>query len=373
MDRLTKSSEPVANKLEYLKRWVTIAKQHYVLYLPYVCITAPRCHDLLKGEDDELKSDYSNNNHYKHLFVVCNKMLEKRKDDGVLQTYVMLDSDLHSELMRKTIDDKHLFPLMLQDRENTLKNIHEHHQHEMTWDQFQSAGNLLLAELEQEILKNDLFLKPESWGIGLDSEQSKKAEMELIKLFVKSQKKLNFKVIQTVRSVSHEAIHKSKKGDEELKKTMIKFSEKEEQEHNLDEDAKKFSNSQITDIANKLKNFEHDTWMECASSRIFSKLAKICEDNEDYCKTVVDKLQDELNNADPDSSSTIAMENLSYGLTAALLKSGKIDMEKVKKQILKVSKEEIKDMSEPVKSTESETESSESLETEDEGNKKESE
>lgn len=141
----------------------------------------------------------------------------------------------------------------------------------------------------------------------------------------------------------------------------------------MDEDAKKFSNSQITDIANKLKNFEHDTWMECASSRIFSKLVKICEENEDYCKTVVDKLQDELNNADPDSSSTIAMENLSYGLTAALLKSGKIDMEKVKKQILKVSKEEIKDMSEPVKSTESETESSESLETEDEGNKKESE
>uniref|UniRef100_A0A3B0MZN5 Uncharacterized protein n=1 Tax=Theileria annulata TaxID=5874 RepID=A0A3B0MZN5_THEAN len=381
MDKLTKSTEPVSSKLEYLNRWITIAKKNYILYLPYISITAPRCHDLLKNENDEVHSDYSSNDHYKHLFSVCKKMLEKRQDNGVLQTYVMLDSDLHPELMRKTIDDKHLFPLMLQDRDGTLKSIHKHHEHEMTWDEFQSAGNLLLAEMEKQILKNDIFLKPESWGIGLNAEDSKKAEMELIKLFVKSQKKLNFKVIQTVRSVSHEAMHKTNKGDEELKKSMIKFSEKEEQaakneastnstlkkcleeaEKKLGKDAEDFSNTQITNIANQLENFEHDSWMECVSSRIFTYLVTLCQNNDDYCKTLVDKLQNELKNADPDSSSTIAIENLHYGITTALLKNDKIDMEVVKKQILKVSKQEIQEMSEPVKSNGTETSTSQNEE-----------
>ncbi|UKJ88684.1 hypothetical protein MACJ_001928 [Theileria orientalis] len=367
MTKLITSNAEVEKKLEYLKKWIEIAKKHFILYLPYITVTAPRCFSLLKDpNEDHVHSDYSDNNHYKHLFAVSKKMLELRSDDGFLQTYVMLDSDLHPEIMRKTLEDKHLFPLLLQEKENTLKTIHQHHKHEMDWDTFQSAGNNILAELEQQILtKYDKFLKPENWGIGLNPEESKKAEMELIKLFVKSQKKLNLKVIQTVRKVTHQFVDKKKGDDNQLKKSMIKFSEKEQEaakrerstdktldkcmrdaENQLDEDLQKYKDSNQSDIATKLKSFEHDSWMECVSSRIFDKFVSVCK-HEDYCKNLMDKLDALLKEVDADSTAAIAMENFHYVLTVALLQDTKITVQDVKKHVLQISREEIKDMTEP--------------------------
>ncbi|UKK01077.2 hypothetical protein MACK_001890 [Theileria orientalis] len=378
MNKLITSNAEVEDKLQYLKRWINVAKSHYILYLPYIAITAPRCYSLLKEpNDDAVHSDYSSNDHYKHLFAVSKKMLELRSDDGLLQTYIMLDSDLHPEIMRKTLNEKHLFPLLLQEKENTLKTIHQHHNHEMDWDEFQSAGNNILAELEQQVLtKYDKFLNPENWGIGLDSEASKKAEMELIKLFVKSQKQLNFKVIQTVRKVTHQFVDKKKGDDEELKKSMIKFSKKEQEaakrdrstdktldqcmkdaENQLDEDLRKYKDSSQSDIASKLKNFEHDSWMECVSSRIFDKFVTICK-NEDYCKHLMDKLDAQLKEVDADSTAAIAMENFHYAVTVALLQDNKITVQDVKKHVLQISREEIKEMSEPTKASTASNDSS---------------
>ncbi|BAM40931.1 conserved hypothetical protein [Theileria orientalis strain Shintoku] len=369
MNKLITSNAGVEDKLAYLKRWIDIAKKHYILYLPYIAITAPRCYTLLKASnDDDLSSDYSNNSHYKHLFAVSKKMLELRSDDGLLQTYIMLDSDLHPEIMRITLNEKHLFPLLLQEKENTLRTIHQHHNHEMDWDQFHSTCNKILAELEQQILtKYDKFLRPENWGIGLNAEESKNAEMELIKLFVKSQKELNFKVIQTVRKVTHQFVDKKKNDDNELKKSMIKFSKKEQEaakrdkstdkaleqcmneaERQLDEDLKNYQSSNQSNIASKLKNFEHDSWMECVSSRIFDKFVSVCK-NEDYCKDLMDKLDALLKEVDADSTAAIAMENFHYAVTVALLEDNKITVKDVKNHVLQISKQEIRDMSEPTK------------------------
>lgn len=69
MSRLLESTAPIDVKLKYIDRWIHLAQHHFVLYLPYVTITAQRCFDML-DDNGTVKSQFDFDP-YKNLHANC--------------------------------------------------------------------------------------------------------------------------------------------------------------------------------------------------------------------------------------------------------------------------------------------------------------
>ncbi|EKX73249.1 conserved hypothetical protein [Theileria equi strain WA] len=364
MAKIITSNTPDDLKLQYLSRWIKLAHEHFVLFLPYVAITAPRCKELLE-DSGQIRSEYDTDD-YKHLLATCKKMDDKRNDESDLQAYVMLDSEYHEKLIERCIHEKHVFPSILQEKDHHLRRIHKHFEHELDWETFVGAANMIFAHIENELSnKVPNLMDHKTWGCGMSKKEAANAEQELIKLFVNTQKKLNLKTIQAVRAITI-AVSK-KKSDDHVKKSMINYAQKEskaahdESQHNeamkkcmaesekkLDEDSEIFSKYNKVGIARDLRNFDHKGWMECMSGRIYPKFLTVCKNNPDYCKELLKELREEQNSLDPDSTAAIVVENLQFTVAAALLNHDLISTEDIKKHLMEVSKHEIAEMKENV-------------------------
>ncbi|KAK2195974.1 hypothetical protein BdWA1_002572 [Babesia duncani] len=369
MSKLLKSSAVMEMKIQLVDRWIQMAKKHFVLYLPYVTITAQRCYDLLKGVDDTTPDSNYSETPYKHLLKNCSALIQKRVKEPDLQTFVMLDSELHSKLIKHCLKEKHIIPSILGERETHLKRIHKTIDKEMNWEVFSSAANMLLLKLEHDILENkDKWLSPATWGCDLDKKGAAEAERKLISDFMSSQINLNLKIKNTIMALNKVVSNAAKDNGKSLSDSMKDFAEKEyeaakkeaETNKELDECMKlageKFledskycgSDASKSKIVNSLTNYNHDGWMGCMSSRILPMITDVCKENPQYCQSLLTQLRKQQNDLNPDSTAFLVMENLQTSIYAVLLKLGEMKPEDIQRHMSDVVQHEIEEMKEIV-------------------------
>lgn len=155
-------------------------------------------------------------------------MIKKRDGEPDLQTFVMLDSELHSGLIEECIKHNHIIPSLLEEKETHLRRIHNVLDKEMSWETFSNAMNMVLADIERGILEQDDFLlKPATWGCGLDKKEAATAEKKLIEAFAKTHVKLNLKVRSTILALHRIISEASSDSGASLANSLLKFVEEE--------------------------------------------------------------------------------------------------------------------------------------------------
>ncbi|GFE52815.1 hypothetical protein BaOVIS_002190 [Babesia ovis] len=392
MGKLLTSPAPVDAKLKYIDRWINLAQHHFVLYLPYITITAQRCVDMLE-ENGELKSDF-NNDHYRVLLNNCRAMAKKRNDEADLQTFVMLDSELHGSLIERCIQQRHVIPSLLEEKETHLKTIHNVLDKEMSWETFTNAVNMVFSDVERDILKADGYLlQPSTWGCGLSKKDAETAEKKLIAAFSKSHMQLNLKVRSTLIELNRLIAAAAPDKGESLAKVLISFVENEqkaaseEAQHNkelsqciddakqtLIKEAEKYGNhvtkADYKDgIAMEMKQYRNEGWMPCMSARILSTINDICSDKPEYCKVLLEVLREAVGTLDPDSTSALIMENFHNVICVSLLKNNTITSEDLRSYLAKEVRHELKEVNalsgEPKKESKSHGDDHESKESHD--------
>ncbi|ORM42224.1 uncharacterized protein BXIN_0982 [Babesia sp. Xinjiang] len=366
--KLLKSSAPVDTKLKYIDRWINLAQNHFILYLPYITITAQRCVGMLE-ENGELKSDF-NNDHYRVLLKNCKSMAQKRDNEADLQTFVMLDSELHSTLIESCIKQRHIIPSLLEEKETHLKSIHQVLDKEMSWETFTNAVNMVFSDVERDILKADDFLmQPATWGCGLSKKDADTAEKKLIAAFAKSHVQLNLKVRSALIELNRIIAAAAPDKGASLAKALVSFVEHEhnaaveeakqnkelsqcidDAKRTLTSEADKYDNlvtkASYTDgIAMEMKKYQNEGWMPCMSARILTTITETCANKTQYCKVLLEVLREAIGTLDPDSTSALIMENFHNVICVSLLKNDSITAEDLRKYLAKEARHELKEVS----------------------------
>ncbi|GBE59539.1 Atypical ABC1 ABC1-C kinase, putative [Babesia ovata] len=379
MSRLVKSPAPIDTKLKYVDRWIHLVQNHFVLYLPYITITAQRCVNML-SDDGQLKSEFSGQ-HYETLLKNCNVMVGKRDNESDLQTFVMLDAELHSALIERCIHQRHIIPSLLEEKETHLKRIHSVLDREMSWETFSNAVNMVFGDVERNILKaDDYLMKPSTWGCGLSKSEANEAEKKLIGAFIKSHVELNLKVRSTIVKLNRVIADAAPDKGATLAEALLAFVEHEhhaaaeEAQRNNElsqciDDAvgfsvaffnraqkRKFSDeashygenvtkeSYTSGIAVDMKKYQNEGWMPCMSARILNTIVETCGNKVQYCKVLLEVLRDFIDELEPDSTSALVMENLHNVVSVSLLKNKAITAEDLRSYLAKVAKNELKEV-----------------------------
>ncbi|CDR96391.1 hypothetical protein, conserved [Babesia bigemina] len=367
MSRLVKSPAPIDTKLKYVDRWIHLVQNHFVLYLPYITITAQRCVNML-SEDGQLKSEFSGQ-HYETLLKNCKVMVDKRDDESDLQTFVMLDAELHSALIERCIHQRHIIPSLLEEKETHLKRIHNVLDREMSWETFSNAVNMVFGDVERNILKaDDYLMKPSTWGCGLSKSEANEAEKKLIGAFIKSHVELNLKVRSTIVKLNRVIADAAPDKGASLAEALLAFVEhehhaatEEAQRNNelsqcIDDAKRKFSEeadhygenvtkeSYKSGIAVDMKKYQNEGWMPCMSARILNTIVDTCSKKTQYCKVLLEVLRDFIGELEPDSTSALVMENLHNVVSVSLLKNKDITAEDLRSYLAKVAKNELKEV-----------------------------
>ncbi|KAK1444377.1 hypothetical protein BgAZ_102830 [Babesia gibsoni] len=367
MSKILESNAPIDIRLKYIERWIHLAKNHYVLYLPYITITAQRCYDLL-NDGDHVKEEFKKTP-YKILYDNCKTMLKKRDEEPDLQTFVMLDAELHSDLIEKCIEQKHIIPSLLEEKEGHLRRIHNVLDKEMSWEVFSNAMNMILSDLERNILREDHYLlKPSTWGCKLSKRGAADAEKSLIQAFAKSHAKLNLKVRSTIIKLSKELSNASEDKGSSIAKSLVHFVEQEfnaakeeaesdkelsqcmrEAKSEFKREAAKYGDevtmsSYSTGIVLDMRKYRNEGWMPCMSARILDTIKKTCNEKKNFCKVLLEVLRDQISRLDPDSTSALLMENFHNVICVALLGNGDLTPEDLRSYLLKVTRSELKEV-----------------------------
>lgn len=80
------------------------------------------------------------------------------------------------------------------------------------------------------------------------------------------------------------------------------------------------------------------------SARIMDTITSSCSDHPHYCKVLLDILREEIGKLEPDSTSTLMMENFHNVICVSLLKNKQITTEDLRTYLGKVSKNELKEV-----------------------------
>ncbi|GIX62128.1 atypical ABC1 ABC1-C kinase, putative [Babesia caballi] len=368
MSRLVDSPAPVDTKLKYIYRWIHLAQNHFVLYLPYVTITAQRCVDVLAA-DGKLKPEFEDT-HYQNLLNNCSAMVKKRDQEADLQTFVMLDAELHRALIETCIRQRHIIPSLLEEKETHLKRIHEVLDREMSWETFSNAVNMVFADLERNILKaDDYLMKPDTWGCGLEKQAAETAEKQLIAAFAKTHLQLNLKVRSTIIELNRVIADAAPDKGAALADALLKFVEREyhaaleeahnnqelsqcmtDAKHRFAEEARKYDDNMTTasytaGIAVDMKKYVNEGWMPCMSARILGTVSDTCAEKPQYCRMLLDVLRESIGSLEPDSTSALVMENFHNVVSVAMLKNKTITPEDLRSYLAKVARNELKQIS----------------------------
>ncbi|EDO07727.2 hypothetical protein BBOV_III001600 [Babesia bovis T2Bo] len=367
MGKLLNSDAPVDSRLKYIDRWINLAQHHFILYLPYITITAQRCIDLLE-DNGQLKSDFDND-HYRALLNNAKTMVKKRDTENDLQTFIMLDAELHPALIELCIKQRHIIPSLLDEKESHLKKIHSVLDKEMSWETFTSAANMVFSDVEREILKDDDYLlKPSTWGCALSKKDAEGAEKTLIAAFTKSHVQLNLKVRLTLIELNRIIAASAPDKGKSLATALIQFVENEyeaaaEESGNnkelsqciadakevLHNEAEKYdSNVTKSDytsgIAIDMKKYRNEGWMPCMSARILSTINDVCAKKPEYCKVLLEVLRESIGTLDPDSTSALIMENFHNVICVSLLKNNTITADDLRSYLAKEVRHELKEV-----------------------------
>lgn len=255
----------------------------------------------------------------------------------------MIDPENNGDLLEKCINEKHIIPSYMKLNHEKLSHLHLKHNLAMELSDFISTYGMIMTNAEQEIFKDNNILNSKFWGAKCTKDEAIKAENEIIKLFSNIQKDLNGVITKTFQKLldlleknggnikSGPAKSLIKAENNEFQAAKKECESNNELKKNIEEAKTQFlkyaadGSSGGEELVKELANNELSEWKFNVSAHILDTMNKTCEEDSAFCLSAIKHCRKSLEGLESDTEQYKIIEKLHRALSAALLKSGKLN------------------------------------------------